>query len=76
MSESDDQMRQLERGFIVGGVVSAPIIMVVGIVLLTLGNPWAIWMLLPMIVFDGIFIVLLFRWNKREGKGNLDETIP
>ncbi len=64
MAASDDEIQQMRSGFIVTGLVVAPILMIVGIAFVTIGYEWGVWIIVPMIVLDAIFIGQFLRWKR------------
>ncbi len=64
MAASDDEIQQMRSGFIVTGLVVAPILMIVGIAFVTIGYEWGVWIIVPMIVLEAIFIGQFLRWKR------------
>lgn len=68
---TEREAEQMRRGFVGGGAIIAGVMALAALVAVALGQSWALWPFIPLLIIDIVFVVAIIR-RRRTSSGRSD----
>lgn len=68
---TEREAEQMRRGFVGGGVIITGVMALAALVATVLGQAWALWPFIPLLIMEIVFVVAIIR-RRRASSGRSD----
>lgn len=64
---TEREVEQMKRGFVGGGVIIAGVMALAALIAVVLGQTWALWPFIPLLIIEIMFAVAIIRRRRSSG---------